>query len=74
MKKLALAALALCPLVGGCYADAYAPAVYARPAHVRIYGPRAYVRPARVYVAPPPAVYIAPPRVRIARPRVHVWR
>ena len=67
MKKLALAALALCPLVAGCYAEAYPPAVYARPAHVRYYGPRArvYVRPPAVYVAPPPPVYVAPPRVHV---------
>ncbi len=60
MKKLGLAALALLPLVGGCYAEAYPPAYYARPAHVRVYGWR------RGYVAPPPpAVYVAPPRARV---------
>ena len=59
MKKLGLAALALLPLVGGCYAEAYPPAYYARHSHMRVYGPR------RVYVAPP--VVIAPPA-----PRVHV--
>ncbi len=58
MKKLALAALALLPLVGGCYAEAYPPAYYARPSYVRVYGPP------RVYVAPRP-VYVAPPRVRV---------
>ena len=58
MKKLGLAALAALPLVGGCYAEAYPPAYYARPSHVRVYGPRA------VYVAPRP-VYVPPPHVRV---------
>ena len=56
MNKLGLAALVALPLVGGCYAEAYPPAYYARPAYVRVYGPP------RVY-APP--VYVAPPRVRV---------
>jgi hypothetical protein len=53
MKKLALAALVALPLVGGCYAEAYPPAYYARPSYVRVYGPRPYVAPRPVYVAPP---------------------
>jgi hypothetical protein len=69
MKKLALAALALLPLVGGCYAEAYPAGYYARPSHVRVYGPPApvYVAPRPVYVAPRPIV-VAPPV-----PRVHVY-
>ncbi len=56
MKKLGLAALVLLPLVGGCYAEAYPPAYYARPSYVRVYGPpRVYVRPA----------YVPPPHVRV---------
>ena len=58
MKKLGFAALVALPLVGGCYAEAYPPAYYARPSYVRVYGPRP------VYVAPRP-VYVAPPRVRV---------
>jgi hypothetical protein len=57
MKKLALAALALLPFVGGCYAEAYPPAYYPHHrSYVRVYGPP------RVYVAPRPVV-VAPPRV-----------
>jgi hypothetical protein len=63
MRKLALAAVVTLPLVGGCYAEAYPPAYYARPSYVRVYGPGAYV-PRPVYVAPRP-VYVAPPRVRV---------
>lgn len=61
MKKLALAALALLPLAAGCYAEAYPPVVYTRPARVRVYvphPPRVYVAPPRVYVAPPPRVHV----------------
>lgn len=55
MKKLGLAALALLPLAGGCYAEAYPPAYYPR-SYVRVYGPpRVYVRPA----------YVPPPHVRV---------
>lgn len=59
MKKLALAALAALPLVGGCYATAYPYGYYTRPSYVRVYAPVP-----RVYVAPRP-VYVAPPRVRV---------
>jgi hypothetical protein len=58
MKTIALAALAALPLVGGCYATVQPGYYYARPSHVRVYGPPA------VYVAPRP-VYVAPPRVRV---------
>jgi hypothetical protein len=58
MKKLGLAALVAFPFIAGCYAEAYPPAYYARPSHVRVYGPR------RVYVAPP-VVVAPPPRVRV---------
>jgi hypothetical protein len=57
MKKLGLAALALLPLVGGCYAETYPPAYYAhRPSVVRVYGPPVQ----RVILVAPPA-----PRVRV---------
>ena len=66
LKKLAFAALALLPLVGGCAAEVYAPRPYAR-----VYVPRppaVYVAPPPVYVPPPPVVVVRPPR-----PRVHIW-
>jgi hypothetical protein len=58
MKKLAIAALALLPLVGGCYGGYYVRGYY-RPSYVRVYGPSVYAPPAPVYVRPAPSrVYV----------------